>query len=267
VLYSFKGGSDGVQPFSSLTAVNGKLYGSTIFGGGSSRCSGGCGTVYEISTSGRERIIYRFKGYPHDGEQPIGALVAVNGELYGTTWIGGSGACYHGCGTIFAVSTSGKETVLHNFNGAPDGENPGGALVKVGGALYGTSLAGGTSGACPNWGGCGTFFRLAPSSTSASYSVIYSFSGGRNSAQPNGGLLPLNGLFYGTAAGGNRCGSNSTCGTVFDVSTSGKERVRHRFHTHGGGPGWPLVAENGLIYGTTAYGGASDSGAVYRLEP
>ncbi len=266
VVYSFKGGSDGATPSGSLIALNGKLYGTTGSGGGSTRCAGGCGTVFELDTSGRERILHRFRGYPHDGENPLGALVAVKGELYGTTWIGGSGACYHGCGTIFEVSTSGKERVLHNFNGAPDGENPEGALVNVGDALYGTTVLGGTSGACANYH-CGTFFRLTPSSASVSYSVIYNFVGGRNSAEPNGGLLPLNGLFYGTAAGGNRCGSNATCGTVFDVSTAGKERLLHRFHQHGGGPGWPLVAGYGLIYGTTLYGGANSLGAVYRLEP
>ncbi len=265
VVYSFKGGSDGASPFGSLIAVNGKLYGTTYFGGGSTRCAGGCGTVFEMDTSGRERILHRFRGYPHDGQGPIGALVLVNGELYGTTWIGGSG-CYHGCGTVFAVSTSGKERVLHNFDGAPDGDNPEGALVNVGGSLYGTTAFGGTSGGC----GCGTFFRLIPSSTSESYSVVYSFVGGRNSAEPNGGLLPLNEIFYGTAEGGNRCGSNATCGTVFGVSTSGKERLLHRFHTQGQkfkNPGWPLVAGSGLIYGTTAYGGASDLGAAYSIEP
>lgn len=271
VVYSFKGGSDGETPFASVIAVNGKLYGTTYYGGGNPRCAGGCGTVFEMTTSGRERILHSFRGDPNDGEHPIGALVAVNGELYGTTWIGGSGSCFeYGCGTIFEVSTSGKERVLHNFNGAPDGENPEGALVNVGGTLYGTTSDGGTSGGCDGYG-CGTFFRLIPSSTSGSYSVIYSFIGGRNSAEPNGGLLPLNGIFYGTAAGGDRCGSNNaTCGTVFEVSESGKERVLHRFHRQGGrggGPGWPLVARNGLIYGTTYYGGASDLGAVYRIEP
>jgi uncharacterized repeat protein (TIGR03803 family) len=269
VVYSFKGGSDGATPFASLTAVNGKLFGTTYYGG-STRCSGGCGTVFQVNTSGGERVLHRFRGPPHDGSNPLGPLVAVNGELHGTTWLGGDGACYYGCGTIFEVSTSGKEQVLHNFTGAPDGENPGGGLVDVGGALYGTTIAGGTSGACPKFGGCGTFFRLILSGTNESYSVIYSFVGGRNSAEPNGGLLPLNGIFYGTAAGGNRCGSYYTCGTVFDVSRSGKERLLHRFHAQGQepkGPGWPLVARNGLIYGTTLYGGASNLGAVYRIEP
>jgi uncharacterized repeat protein (TIGR03803 family) len=266
VVYSFKGGSDGSTPFASLIAVNGKLYGTTYYGGGT-RCTGGCGTVFEMDTSGRERILHRFKGYPHDGENPIGALVALNGELYGTTWEGGSGACYYGCGTIFEVSTSGKERVLHNFTGTPDGEYPGGALASVAGALYGTTAFGGTRGACASYH-CGTFFRLIPSGTSETYSVIYSFVGGRNSAEPSGGLLPLNGIFYGAAAGGNRCGSNDrTCGTLFHVSASGRERLLHRFHQHGGGPGWPLVARNGLIYGTTYYGGASSRGAVYRIEP
>ena len=140
--------------------------------------------------------------------------------------------------------TSGKERLLNNFDGAPDGENPGGSLVNLDGALYGTTIAGGTSGACPNWGGCGTLFRLIPSSTSESYSVIYSFAGRRNSTEPNGGLLPLGKIFYGTAAGGNRCGSNGTCGTLFAVSTSGKGRVLHRptgknVQTLAG---WPFVA-------------------------
>ncbi len=203
VLYSFKGGTDGESPFASLIAVNGKLYGTTYFGGGSTRCAGGCGTVFEMDTPGRERILHRFRGYPHDGEGPIGALVAVNGELYGTTWIGGSGASCHGCGTIFEVSTSGKERVLYNFNGPPDGENPEGALVNVGGALYGTTTLGGTGTGCTSYG-CGTFFRLIPSSMSESYSVIYSFVGGRNSMEPYGGLLPSTDIFYGTTADGNR---------------------------------------------------------------
>ena len=215
VLYSFNGGSDGETPFGSLIALNGKLYGTTYYGGRSTLCAGGCGTVFEVNTSGRERIVYRFRGSPSDGQNPIGALVAMNGELYGATWIGGSSrACYLGCRTIFQVSTYGQERVLYNFNGVPDGENPEGALVNVGGALYGTTALGGTGTGC------------------------------------------------------NRCGSNGrTCGTVFDVSTSGKERLLHRFRRHGGGPGWPLVAGTGLIYGTTFYGGASSLGAVYRLEP
>lgn len=271
VVYSFKGGSDGETPFAGVISLNGKLYGTTYYGGGSRRCAGGCGTVFEMNTAGKERILHRFRGYPNDGEHPIGALAAVNGELYGTTWVGGSGACFDdGCGTIFEVSKSGKEQVLHNFTGPPDGENPGGALVGVRGALYGTTVLGGTSGGCGSYG-CGTFFRLSPSTASQSYGVIYKFVGGRNSAEPNGGLLPLNGIFYGTAAGGNTCGSNNaSCGTVFEVSESGKERVLHRFHRQGGqggGPGWPLVARNGLIYGTTFYGGESDRGAVYRIEP
>ena len=271
VLYSFKGGSDGSGPFASLIAVNGKLYGTTGGGGGSTRCAGGCGTVFEMNMSGKERILHRFTGPGHDGENPIGALVAVNGELYGTTWVGGRGPCNYGCGTIFEVSTSsGKERVVHDFAGAPDGENPEGGLVDVGGKLYGTTIAGGTSGACPKAYGCGTFFQLTPSSTSENYSVIYSFLGGRNSAFPNGGLLPLNGIFYGTASGGNRCGYYYRCGTVFDVTTSGKERLLHRFHSQGQepkSPGWPLVARNGLIYGTTVAGGASNLGAVYSIEP
>lgn len=107
--------------------------------------------MFALSLSGIETVLYRFKGYPHDGGDPIGPLLAVNGVLYGTTWFGGGGACadYRGCGTVFSMKTSGKERVLHSFKGAPDGYNPGGGLFYEGSELYGTTVAGGNSTNCP----------------------------------------------------------------------------------------------------------------------
>jgi uncharacterized repeat protein (TIGR03803 family) len=265
LLYSFKGGSDGSTPFAALIAAGGELYGTTYLGGGGD-CAGGCGTVFAISTSGAERILHAFKGYPHDGALPLGALVSANGMLYGTTWLGGGGSCTHGCGSLFEISPSGEERMLHSFKGAPDGENPGGFLINVHGTLYGTTTAGGTSGNCPQIG-CGTFFSVTPSGKET---VLYSFPGSRNSAEPNGGLLPFDGLLYGTAEGGDKCAPSGRCDTLFDVTLSGKEHIFYRFNGKTGvaDPGSPLVAKDGLIYGTRgANGGAYNYGAVYSIEP
>ena len=266
VVYSFKGGSDGSTPFASLIAVNGQLYGTTEFGG--SGCRAGCGTVFATTPSGGETVLHRFKGYPHDGAQPLGSLVAVNGMLYGTTWLGGGGPCadYQGCGTVFQVSASGKERVLHHFKGAPDGYNPEGGLVFKGGELYGTTLAGGSGTKCPGFGGCGTLFEI---STSGTERVLHSFEGGRKSALPNGELLLLSKLLYGTAGGGTKCPPSEGCGTLFQISTSGKAHVLYRFNKHSVGrfPYGLLTAIDGALYGTTEEGGTYGRGTLFSFVP
>ncbi|MGA8535742.1 MAG: choice-of-anchor tandem repeat GloVer-containing protein [Candidatus Tumulicola sp.] len=105
VLYSFKGGTDGAYPTSTID-VSGELYGATTTGGAS-----GNGTVYGVnSKSGAESILYSFKGGT-DGAYPGNGLTDVNGALYGTTVVGGGGtACKpissfpSGCGTVFKLT-------------------------------------------------------------------------------------------------------------------------------------------------------------------
>ena len=108
----------------------------------------GCGIVFEVSTSGKERVLYRFKG-PPDGAYPMAPLVAVNDTLYGTTSSGGtgcSGSTSLGCGTVFSVSTTGNEHVLYRFSGMPKGgSGPNAGLVILDGMLYGTTAYGGTN--------------------------------------------------------------------------------------------------------------------------
>jgi hypothetical protein len=109
VIYRFKGGKDGTAPYSTLIAVNGILYGTTVEGGTGS-CSNftGCGTVFELGTLGKERVLLSFEG-SSDGEAPYAGLFLFKGKLYGTTSGGGSeaGPCgypNYGCGTIYRIS-------------------------------------------------------------------------------------------------------------------------------------------------------------------
>jgi uncharacterized repeat protein (TIGR03803 family) len=148
VLYSFKGSKDGEYPRSGLVRdKNGNFYGTTNEGGASSS-----GTVFKLSKSGKETVLYSFAGGA-DGMSPLGGLVRdTTGSLYGTTQLGGTA----GNGTVFKVSGKGRETVLHSFNIATDGGFPSAGLVRDNkGNLYGTAGGGGT-------GGSGTVFKLTP---------------------------------------------------------------------------------------------------------
>lgn len=159
VLYSF-GGPDGATPVTALIVVHGVLYGTTTFGGTGSACgSQGCGTVFSITTAGKERVLYSFGTASNDGENPAGDLVAVGGKLYGTTDFGGT----NGYGVIFSATLSGSESVLHDFAGGTDGALPGAGLIEVDHTLYGVTTYGG-DGKCTGsgFGGCGTIFRVTP---------------------------------------------------------------------------------------------------------
>jgi uncharacterized repeat protein (TIGR03803 family) len=139
-LHSFEGyPGDGEDPHARLVNVDGTLYGTTAKGG-AQRCARGCdGTVFKISTSGTETMLYSFGG-PQDGEHPVTGLLDVNGTLYGTTY--GDNAA-HNAGAVFSITTSGAESVIHNFGGSGDGKHPSGDLIEVDGTLYGTTTSGG----------------------------------------------------------------------------------------------------------------------------
>ena len=158
-LYKFTGHpNDGALP-DGLAIIDGVLYGTTD-SGGKYNCGLTyylpCGTVFKLTLSGQERVIYNFKGPgSHDGSFP-NQLVAINGNLYGTTQSGGDGGgCGAGCGTVFKVTPSGRETVVYSFKGGEDGSDPSSALLDVAGTLYGTTGVGGTFGK-------GTVFAVTP---------------------------------------------------------------------------------------------------------
>jgi uncharacterized repeat protein (TIGR03803 family) len=201
-------------------------------------------------------------------------LIDVNGTLYGATGGGGT----HNAGTIFSISTTGKEKVLYSFSGGSDGLWPYGTLIDVNGTLYGTTYAGG-SGSCivNNFKvGCGTVYSV---SLSGRESVLYRFSGGSDGSNPYWGLTNVNGALYGTTpyGGGGKCKTSQSpggCGTVYEVTTSGSESVLHSFTsgTDGANPSSSLANVNGTLYGETRYGGVEQRGGegrgtVYSLTP
>jgi uncharacterized repeat protein (TIGR03803 family) len=175
LLYSFTCGADGCGPDSVLLEDSaGHLYGTTKEGGNLS-CGGGdgCGVVYELSPqkSGGwiETVLYAFCSLLNctDGSVPWkGPLVRdANGNLYGTAMWGGNSGCNDtGCGVVFKLDTTGKETVLHTFTGGSDGAYPySGLTLDTSGNLYGAALQGGDL-SCKfgNGQGCGTVFKITP---------------------------------------------------------------------------------------------------------
>ncbi len=225
VIHNFTGGADGEQPNGGLVLDSeGNLYGTTEFGGGGTECleASGCGTVFKVTPSGSETILYSFTG-GDDGGRPLAGLVMDDeGNFYGTTAFGGTncqGGGGTGCGTVFKLTPGGTETVLYNFAGGTDGSGPWSNLVMDGqGSLYGTSYFGGGSG-CTGNAGCGTVFKVTLGGTET---VLYRFTGGTDGARPYGGLvLDAEGNLYGaTYEGGvGDCYDGLPgCGVVFKVT-------------------------------------------------
>lgn len=157
VVYRFTGGSDGESPGGSLVDVNGVLYGATAGGG-----ANGTGTIYSFITTGTKTELYSFAG-GSDGADPAAGLIDVKGMLYGTTVEGGGAGCggyYHGCGTVYSISTAGAESVLYRFAGGSDGMSPQAPLVAVKDTLYGTTAFGGAEHEKRRAQCCGTIFAL-----------------------------------------------------------------------------------------------------------
>jgi uncharacterized repeat protein (TIGR03803 family) len=282
VLYRFKP-PGGFYP-AGIIHVGTSLYGLTS-GGGSGHCGagsqGGCGTLFELTASGKERTLYNFKGLS-DGQQPLAAPIYVGGKFYGTTFGGGA----HSYGIVFEIDLSGKERVLHTFSGtgSGDGASPQDGLIDIDDTLYGTTAAGGKKNAqaCYQSFGnsCGTVFSVT---RSGKYRVLYRFKGQRDGAYPVAGVTYLNGELYGTTFFGGEVGSGcpAGCGTVFEVNpSSGREHVVYSFK--GGADGYlsasVLLPYHGQLYGTTPYGGTGNKGpcsisgyghcgTIYRISP
>jgi len=258
VLHTFAGPpSDGEYPVASLILdAAGNLYGTTPDGG-----EFGGGTVFEVTATGTESILYNFCARSHcrDGYFPSAGMARDHtGNLYGTASLNGE----YGGGVIFKLSPDGTYTVLHSFNySSTDGSYPeSNVTMDSSGNLYSTTTYGGTS-------YHGTVFKVTASGTE---SLLYSFKGWPvDGAAPGamGLLRDTSGNFYGVTAEG---GENDL-GVLFKLTPGATESVNLNFTGLGGGyPGGVLVRdEAGNLYGVAGGGPVKGDrwGVLYKLAP
>jgi len=253
-LYTFTGGADGGEPLAGLIRdAAGNFYGTTFAGGTSAN-----GVAFKLSKSGTETVLHSFAGGSSDGAHPWGALIRDSeGDFYGTT-VGGGASDW---GTVFKLSASGTETVLHTFNGGPsDGEFPfyTNLLIDAKDNLYGVTSQGGAS-------NMGVVFKL---SKEGKFTVLHSFTGGtKDGCYPYGTpAMDTKGNLYGTAY---KCGTAGS-GVLWKMNAKRHETVLHSFAGGSSDGAYPyagvIMDAQGNFYGDTAYGGSSNDGAVYKLS-
>lgn len=245
VLYSFAGGTDGANPYGGVVRDSaGDLYGTTS-AGGNPVCQ--CGTVFKVSSAGKETTLYRFRGAT-DGAIPWSGLIRDNlGNLFGTTSSGG----YQNYGTVFKVTNSGKESVLYRFRAGGDGSMPlAGVIRDSAGNLYGTAT--GTS------GGAAVLFKI---DTSKRYSVLYTFDT-NDYGFPESDLV----FCYGNAI----CGTQFMCegGAVWEFTPAGEYKVLYSPPDYNAGcwlAGGVVQDKAGNLYGTASGAGGGDSGTIFEI--
>jgi len=257
-------GRDASAAPSFVQGTNGKFYGTTAAGGVSDE-----GTVFEMSPAGKLVTLYSFCSQPgcSDGTGPNGGLIqATNGNLYGTTELGGT----NNFGTVFEITPAGKLTTLYRFcslSGCPDGAYPeAGLLQAADGSFYGTTELGGAY-------GNGTVYKIT---TAGVLTTLASFDGANGNVPAYGSLTQgTDGNFYGTTLLGGLytgCGDSRGCGTVFRMTPRGKLTSLYSFCAKpncvdGEAPfSGTVQATNGNFYGTTAFGGANGQGSVFEIS-
>jgi uncharacterized repeat protein (TIGR03803 family) len=272
-LYSFGGTpTDAIYPSGVLfLGSDGNFYGTTYRGGllgcylpQCDNVNSGEGTVFKITPTGEETVLYYFAGEPFfgDGDNPQILIQGSDGNFYGTTDSGGA----NGFGTVFKLAPGGQETILYSFKPLPDGQGGEGLVQGSDGNFYGTTDGGGAN-------GFGTVFKLTPEGVET---VLYSFvgtsNGGADGVEPVGQLVQgSDGNFYGvTLLGGlpSTVATTTQYGTVFKVTLEGVETILHRFSgPDGQSPEAGLIqGSDGNFYGTTE-GGTTSFGTVFEVTP
>jgi len=216
-----------------------------------------------------EKILYTFTGGTDGGTPYAGLISDSKGNLYGTTYGGGSSTCQ--CGTVFELSPGSNgtwsEKVLYAFTGYPsDGAGPLAAVISDSkGNFYGTTTGGGAYGE-------GVVFELTPGANNTwAEKVLYSFGFG-----PADGLIPYGGVVQDSAGnlyGSTYYGGTYGVGTVFELSLgsngSWTEKVLYTFTgvNDGSAPLGRLIFDGaGNLYGTTTYAGPRDYGSVFDTD-
>ncbi|MEO8663008.1 MAG: choice-of-anchor tandem repeat GloVer-containing protein [Bryobacteraceae bacterium] len=271
VLYSFRGGVDGGEPYKGVTLDSaGNLYGTAGVGGlyVGPCVDTGCGVVFKLAKSGTTwtyQLVHSFTG-GRDGFGPgSGVTVDAQGAVYGTTPTGGR----LGFGIVYQLkldsSGTWKERLIHTFTGGADGlgGSAGRLILTASGGLLGVCTSGGAQGA-------GNLYQLAPTPAGEwTLTTLYSFQGGTGAGFPYGAVVAdANGNLYGTTyyAGANNLGS------IYRLSRSNGVWTQTALYSFqggldGNGPISTLVAAtDGNLYGTTSEGGAGCScGTIFKI--
>jgi uncharacterized repeat protein (TIGR03803 family) len=245
---------DGSSPDGNLfISTNGKLYGVASSGG----VGDFEGAVYSMDLNGANySILGYFPSISTSGYDPGGHPFAGNdGKVYGVTEQGGQ----FGAGTIYNIDAAGNFNVLHSFKKISEGGLPTSGVVQANdGSLFGITNSGGIL-----LQDLGTIYKLTSSGT---YTVLHTFSGGADGGSSDGGLLlASDGLLYGTTITGGANGS----GVIFSVSQTGTYNVIYNFPSGNsyGRPSTLIEGSDGLLYGATR-GASADfpAGIIFSVS-
>jgi uncharacterized repeat protein (TIGR03803 family) len=267
VLYTFAGGADGCYPSAGVIRDSaGNLYGTATWCG-----PGNAGVVYKLDPAGHLTVLYGFTSGADGGGPRAGVIRDAEGNLYGTTYTGGTSGGAARFGVVYKLDTTGKETVLYNFCSimpdCTDGGFPESGVIRdSAGNLYGAASSGGP-------GHSGVVYKL---DTTRKYTVLYGFTGA-DGGSPNGGLIRDSaGNLYGTTYSGG----TANAGTVFKLDSANQETVLYSFTggADGATPDAGVIRDAaGNLYGTTYAGGGgpchqgtaqpTGCGVVFKLNP
>jgi len=262
-LDSFSGSPDSLL----VATTDGNFYSVGNFGFGT-----GLGSVFSLTPGGILNELVSFdgtNGFTGWSFSRDVLLQGADGNIYGATWGGGpefGGEFVNPAyGTIFAMAPDGTLTTMVSFNGT-NGAYPTALTQGRDGNLYGATGSGGPAfiddPTYGGQGGNGTVFKLTTNGVLTTLAVF----NGTNGNGPNSLVQANDGDFYGTTSGG---GTNGSHGTIFKLTAAGILTSLFSFNgTNGAGPAYAtlLEAADGVFYGTTFSGGASNLGTVFRLS-
>jgi len=272
-LYEFHS-YDGGYPQTAVTiAPNGVVYGSTGLGGRCSSSGFGCGTVFSAAPGVRapvtvispwsETVLWGFQGADDGGPYPSEVIFDGAGNLYGTT-VGGA----YSAGNVFEMTPNGQywnESVLYSFYGGSDGLYPHGVVFDAAGNLYGATRQGGNND-CSPYQGCGTVFKLTPSGSGWTKTILHVFDQNTEGGGPGHVILDQAGNIYGATRGA------VNPGIIWELSPSNGSwtfTVLYRFtgYNDWGPEGRLTMDAAGNLYGAANGHGPKNYGEVFKLSP
>jgi uncharacterized repeat protein (TIGR03803 family) len=241
-----------------VPGTDGKLYGTT-FQGGSSNCPYGCGTVFDVTTTGKLETFYALCAETDCSEGGAGSLIlGTDGDFY-ASWLNWEGEPPEP-GLIFQLTPTASYSTVYELSNSTNECCADNLIQGTDGNLYGLSGPGANDG--------GTFFKLTPS---GEFTTLYSFCSQTNCTDgdaPNSLVEGTDGNFYGTtifggANTGKPCEPYGGCGTIFKITPAGEETVLYNFCSKancadGADPGNLMQATDGSFYGITEVGGTPE---------